>query len=140
MNNFNHSAYARTAGVPGVATNASWVGPWVRVPKAGGIGFQVVMTGTGAPVGTWGADITDDDGDPNGATFTAVLGATPLTLTAAMTAQNPIGDSANINFLFDFNPAPSAKWIRFKYTRSAAGSATATVLKVGVSGATTGGN
>jgi len=115
-----------TAG--GVATNASFVGAWIPCNANGAIGFTVVMTGTSAPVGTWGVDVTDD-ADPVNASD---LGATPLTLTSAMTAQNPAGDSANINFLFYFLPAPPARWIRFKYTRSSGGSATK-LLKVGVS-------
>jgi len=87
------------------------------------------MTGTGAPVGTWGADVTDDE-NPNGSSYVASLGATPLTLTSAMSAQNPAGDSANINFLFSFDPVPPAKWIRFKYTATSGGSASK-LLKVG---------
>ena len=124
------SMYSRqnyfTAG--GVPTNASFVGAWIPCNQNGSIGFTAILTGTGAPVATWGVDVTNDT-DPNGA---ADLGATALTLTADMTAKNPAGDSANINFLFMFSPAPPAKWIRFKYTRTSGGSAS-NLLKVGVS-------
>lgn len=120
--------YATTAGASGVATNASWAGAWIPCNQNGALGFTVVMTGTSAPVGSWGLDITNDS-DPVGASD---LGATALTLTSDMTAQNPIGDSANINFLFYFAPAPPARWCRFKYTRASGGSATK-LLKVSVS-------
>jgi hypothetical protein len=119
--------YAKTAGVPGVATNASFVGEWIQIDDSTSVGVQVVMTGTSSPVATWGADISND-AEPT----VSVLGATALTLTADMVAQNPIGDAANINFLFQFDPAPRAKWFRFKYTRASGGSATATLLKIGI--------
>lgn len=125
---YSRQNYALTSGVPGVATNASWTGAWIPCNSNGAIGFTVVMTGTSAPVGTWGVDVTNDT-DPVGSSD---LGATALTLTSEMTAVNPAGDSANINFLFYFAPAPPAKWIRFKYTRTSGGSATK-LLKVGVS-------
>ncbi len=112
----------------GVATNVSTVGGWIPCNQNGAIGFTAVMTGTSAPVGVWGVDVTDDT-DPNGASD---LGATALTLTTEQLAVNPAGDSANINFLFWFAPAPPAKWIRFKYTRTSGGSASK-LLKVGVS-------
>lgn len=126
---FSREAYAVTSpGLVGVATNASWVGPWIPIRRNSSVGFQVVMTGTSAPLGAWGADVTNDDDPAHG-----TLGATALTLTSAMTAQNPAADSANINFLFDFNPAPTARWIRFKYTRTSGGSASRLLL-VGVAG------
>lgn len=125
---YSRQNYAMTAGVAGVATNASWTGAWVPCNPNGAIGFTVVMTGTSAPVGTWAVDVTNDT-DPVGGVD---LGATALTLTAEQLAFNPIGDSANINALIYFAPAPPAKWIRFKYVRTSGGSATK-LLKVGVS-------
>jgi hypothetical protein len=122
---FSRQNYFTTGGV---ATNASFTGAWIPCNQNGAIGFIVVMTGTSAPVGTWGVDVTNDT-DPNGSSD---LGATALTLTSDMTAVNPAGDSAAINFLFYFAPAPPAKWIRFKYVRASGGSATK-LLKVSVS-------
>lgn len=121
--------YASTAGVPGVASNASFTGAWIPIQRVGSIGFQVKMAGTSNPQGTWGVDVTDDD-DPN--VTTPTMGATPLTLTAAMIAQNPAGAGVAIDYLFQFTPAPRAKWIRFTYTRIGGGSATATSLKIAV--------
>lgn len=127
--------YAETiasgVGSAGVATNASWVGPWVNIEGVTSIGVQVNLTGTTAPVGTWGADVIDTEKAPTTAN-PGELTETALTLTAAQLAQNPIGDSANINFLFQFDPAPRAKWFRFKLTRSAGGSASQ-LLKSGIS-------
>ena len=129
MSGFNtNNHYAQTAGVDGVATNASFTGPWIKVEDASSIGFQTVMTGTSSPVAAWGADVTNDE-EPNSKADSALM-ITALTLTAAMIAQNPIGDAANINFLFQFDPSPRAKWMRWKYVRSSGGSATATLLKI----------
>lgn len=125
---FSRQNYATSSGINGVPTNASWTGNWIPCNQNGALGFTVVMTGTSAPVGSWGLDITNDDSPVNAPD----LGATALTLTSDMTAQNPVGDSADINFLFYFAPAPPAKWCRFKYTRSSGGSASR-LLKVSVS-------
>ena len=108
-----------------VPTNASFVGNWVLVEDCNSIGFDVSLTGTGSPTGTWGADVTDEryanvfNGNDGGITKPI----TALTLTAAMTAQNPAGTTANINYLFMFDPCPRAKWMRFKYTAASGGSA-----------------
>ncbi len=123
--------YSRQNYTPGgcVATNATFTGPWIPIRNNGAVGFQVKLTGTSSPTGTWGADVTDDD-DPNNA---VALGAAPLTLSSAQTAQNPAGDAANIAFLFQFDPAPPARWMRFKLTISGGGSASK-LLCIGVAG------
>jgi hypothetical protein len=110
----------------GAATNANFTGPWLDMSGMASIAFQVVMTGTGSPVGTWGVDVTDDDDPVNAAS----LGSTPLTLTSSMTAQNPSGNGAAVNYLFVFSPRPDARWIRFKYTAASGGSASK-LLQIG---------
>jgi hypothetical protein len=133
---FSRQVYARgAAGEVGVPTNASWTGPWIPINRNGSVTFKVVMAGTDSPVGTWGADVTDDDA-PNAS---GGMGATPLTLTAAQAAQNPVGDAANINFAFQFNPAPDAKFMRFNFTRASGGSASR-LLKVSVAANNPGGS
>lgn len=120
-------------GAAGVATNASFVGPWFRIDDVSAIGVQVLLTGTSSPVATWGMDVTMDEaaGTPNRADAEMIPGITPLTLTTEMTDEDPAGDAADINFLFQFDPAPRAKWARWKYTRSSGGSASL-LLKVAV--------
>lgn len=117
---YNNDHYGSTPGVA-LPTNASKVGPWFRIDDVSSIGVQAILTGTSAPVATWGFDVTMDEDAPR--RTDAELKITALTLTTDMTAQNPAGDSANINFLFLFDPAPRAKWGRFKYTRASGGSA-----------------
>ena len=122
---FSRQNYFTAGGVP---TNASFVGPWIPCNNNGAIGFLVVMTGTSAPVGTWGVDVTND----NQPASASDLGATPVAATAVMTSNNPSGNSANLNFIAQYAPAPPAKWIRFKYTATSGGSAS-NLLKVSVS-------
>jgi len=117
----SQSDYTRAGGV---ATNASFTGDWVPLFALASIGWQVVMTGTGNPVGTFGVDISCDEDPVN----KPVLGATPLTLTSAMTAQNPTGTGAAVNYLFDFSPRPDARWIRFNYVATSGGSASKLLL------------
>ena len=117
---YNNANYFGSAGV---ATNASYVGPWIAIDDVSSIGVKVYLTGTSSPVATWGADVTDDPDAPKKADANILPGITALTLTDDMTDQNPVGDAANINFLFQFDPAPRAKWFRFKYTRASGGSA-----------------
>ena len=126
--------YAQTSGVPGVATNGSFVGPWINVEDASSIAFQVLLTATSSPVATWGADVTNDPDAQRLSKADAALipGVTALTLTSDMSDQDPDGTTNDINFLFQFDPSPRAKFMRFKYTRASGGSATATLLKIAV--------
>jgi hypothetical protein len=105
-----------------IASNVSWVGPWIEVDDADSLGFIAVLTGTGAPVASWGCDVSNDPNASKKADNALIQAPTGLTLVAAQLAQNPVGDSANINFLFQFDPSPRAKWARFKYTRTSGGS------------------
>lgn len=110
----NQQNYTPEGGVP---TNADWTGAWVDISQMDAIAFIAKLTGTGNPVAAWEADVTDyevADKDPS---------PTPITMTSDMTAQNPAGNGAAINFLFQFDPIPRAKWMRFKYNRASAGSA-----------------
>lgn len=106
-----------------IRTDQSFVGPWVLIEDCNSIGFDASLTGTSSPTGTWGADVTDEryanvfNGNDGG----IAKPITPLTLTTAMIAQNPAGTPANINFLFQFDPPPRAKWMRFKYTAVSGG-------------------
>lgn len=128
MSGFYNNALYGGAAQP---TNVSFVGPWFRIDDASSIGVQVIMTGTGSPTATWGMDVTDDEDAPRTADANLVPGVTPLTLTSDMTAQNPAGTTANINFLFQFDPSPRAKWARWKYTRASGGDA-GLLLKIGI--------
>lgn len=110
----------------GAATNATFTGDWVPLFGLASIAWQVVMAGTGSPVGTFGVDVSCDEDPVNN----PVLGPTPLTLTSSMTAQNPTGTGAAVNYLFDFSPRPGARWIRFTYTAASGGSASK-LLKIG---------
>lgn len=110
----NQQNYTQDGGVP---TNASWTGAWVDISQMDAIGFIAKLTGTSNPVAAWAADVTNyevPDKDPS---------PTPITLTTEMSDQDPIGDGANINFLFMFDPIPRAKYMRFKYVRASGGSA-----------------
>lgn len=117
-----------------VATSlgASFNGPWVDMEGLYGIGWQVKWTGAaGSAVGAFGFDITCDQ-DPS----RPALGATRLTLVAAMLVAGAAPNSNDSNFFFDFTSGvaggfrPNAKWMRLVYTRT---SGTGTV-DVGVSG------
>ena len=119
--------YASTNGVAGVATNASFTGTWINIEDVSSIGFQVIMAGTSSPVAAWGADITNQD-NPNRESDSSFV--TPLTLTSDMTAQNPAGGGTAVNYLFQFEPCPRAKWMRFKYVYTSGGSATATSMYI----------
>ncbi len=110
------------------AINNTATAGWVQLTRAGSssIGFQVVIAATGAPTGTIVFEVCDDD-DPR---VTGTLGATALTLPASMAAGQPAGSA--INFLFDFNPAPTAKWMRLRYAPSGGGSATLGTFLAGI--------
>jgi hypothetical protein len=127
---YNNDHYGSTPGV-GLATNASFTGPWFRIDDASSIGIQVVLTATSSPVATWGLDVTDDEQAPQKADADIQPGITAITLTSDMTAQNPNGTTTDRNFLFQFDPSPRAKWARWKYTRSSGGSASL-LMKIGV--------
>jgi len=65
------------------------------------------------------------------ATPQSILGATALTLPASMAAGQAYRRLAR-NFLFDFNPAPSAKWMRARFASSSSGSATVGTFLMGL--------
>ena len=112
--------------IDGVTMGGSVTGKWINVMGLRDFSFQALWTGT--PTGTWGVDVSNDGpADNTGLAPSLNLGATALTLTAAMTAANPAGSGSN--FLFEFRDMAVA-WVRFKYTRS---SGTGT-LKVGFKG------
>lgn len=79
------------------------------------VGFQVVLPAGGSPIGTFVFEITDDDNPA-----AAVLGPTALTLPSSMAAGQPTDGSAR-NFLFDFDPAPTALFMRMRYARISGG-------------------
>jgi len=110
------------------AINNTATAGWFQLMRGGStaVGFQVVIAATGAPTGTIVFEICNDD-DPR---VQGPLGATTLTLPASMAAGQPAGSA--ISFLFDFNPAPSAKWMRLRYAPSGGGSANAGTFLVGV--------
>lgn len=103
-----------------VNVNALATAGWVPLPRDGGgsVGFQVVMPATGAPIGLLVFEITNDE-NPSVASG-LILGATVLTLSAAQIAAQP-STGAAVNFLFEFNPAPTAKWIKMRYARTSGG-------------------
>jgi len=110
--------------------NAATAG-WVQINRGtAAVGFQFVLVATGAPIGTLFFEICDDD-DPRVATPQSILGATALTLPASMAAGQPTDGLAR-NFLFDFNPAPSAKWMRARFASSSGGSATVGTFLMGL--------
>ena len=130
-------AVTNTAGVlsDGVATNASWVGPWINVEGMTSIAWQAILTATGSPTGVWGCDVTDDERlEVNSLADSALRpGVTPIVLSTAQLAENPNGTTTARNYHFQFDPSPRAKWARFKLTISGGGSASQ-LLKVGFSG------
>lgn len=110
--------YTKAGGAP---SNASFTGEWIPLYGMGAIGFQAVMPNTGAPNGTFSAEITDDEDPVNN----PILGATPLpALTGGAVAGGPV------NAYFNFDPRPSARWMRLKYTFASGGSASK-VLQIG---------
>lgn len=122
MSRFRNQAAYSTAG--GIATNASFVGAWFLIDDIDSIGVIVTIpTGAGSPTATFGLDVSNDPYADKKTDAQLVQPPTPITMTAAMIAVNPPGTDTAVNFLFDFDPCPRAKWARFKYTRTAGGSA-----------------
>lgn len=109
-----------------IATNASFVGDWFWIEDVDSIGvIATIPTGAGSPTAVYGMDVSDDPDAKlkNGNDAQLIQPPTPITFTAAQIAVNPAGADVAVNFLFQFDPSPRAKWARFKYTRSAGGSA-----------------
>jgi len=112
--------------VNGDMSAASVVGPWIYLPDLDNVTFIATWTASSGPTGTWGVDISDAPIAGNHAGMGPLGGASAvandLTLPTSMTAGNPAGSAGDWSFQFD--PVPTATWIRFKYTRSAGGDAT----------------
>lgn len=130
---YNNAKYAQTSGAEGWPSNASTIGPWLRIDDASSIGWQVLVAGTSNPQGVLGMDVTDDEDAPSKADANLSPGVTAVVFSAAQTAQQPAGGGVAINYLFQFDPSPRAKWGRWKYTVTGGGSATVGSIKVGVS-------
>jgi len=117
----NNYAQTNAAGVTtnGVATNATWTGPWIRVDAATSLAFQIILTATGAPVAALTLEGTNDPAAMT--TPDAVLdpGITVIA-NAALTALNL---AANVNTLIEATPSPRICFIRMKYTYTSGGNA-----------------
>lgn len=108
---------------------------WIPLLQGGGtIGFQVNLPATGAPIGNFIFETTDDEQpqNVNGHFLGPVLIALGATYGGA-TYQPTDGAARLVNF--DFGPgqplpAPSARWIRMRYAPTSGGAAG---LNVGVS-------
>jgi len=131
------AAYIRNGDTTG-NINAGAEQGWIPLLQGGGtIGFQVSLAATGAPIGTFIFETTDDEQplSVNG----HILGAVAITLAApynGATYQPTDGAARAVNFDFgpsQPNPSPSARWIRMRYARSSGGSAAAGSLNVGIS-------
>lgn len=130
-------SYLTNADTTGNINSAATAG-WIQLMRGGGfsIGWQVVLAATGAPIGLFVFETTDDD-NPF-VTQGVILGATPIILvTPYSSATYQPTDGTARNVLFDFGPgqpnaAPSAKWMRLRYARTSGGSAAAGSLNVGV--------
>jgi len=127
------AAYIRNGDTTG-NINAGAEQGWIPLLQGGGtIGFQVNLPATGAPIGVFNFDITDDEQpfNVNG----HFLGFVTLTLAApySTTYQPTDGLARAVNFDFGPSqvvPSPSARWIRLRYARTSGG---AVGLNVGVS-------
>lgn len=116
------------------AANAGWI-PLLQ--NGGTIGFQVNLAATGAPIGAFIFEVTDDDTPL--VLVTIVLGPVlvPLAGTYAGATYQPTDGTARL-VNFDFGPgqpvpAPTGKWMRMRYARTSGGSAAANAFNVGVS-------
>ncbi len=102
--------------IDGVSMGASIVGEWINCRGLSNLGFQILWTGSA--VGTWAADVSYDGPTKNSAGREIPSGnmtPSPVTMTAAMIAQNP--NNANGNTEFQFR-GMSCPWFRLKYTRT----------------------
>jgi hypothetical protein len=105
--------------VNGDTSLASVVGPWLRTGNHNSVGFAVTCTGT--PTGTFSGEGTNVE-DPTVIQPAAAL-IVPVDSPASFAAKQPAGAAVSTNF--DYNPAPTIKWMRFKYVRGAGGAANA---------------
>lgn len=117
-------------------TTGNVAGPWIPMLRGNGtIAFQVNLAATGAPVGTFVFETTDDENPANA----PLLGAVAITLASpynGATYQPTDGTARSVNFDFgpgQPNPCPTARWIRMRYARTSGGSAAAGNFNVGVS-------
>jgi hypothetical protein len=117
------------------SVNSAATAGWFPLMRSGygRVGFQVNLLATGAPIGTFAFDVTDDVDPTRSIPGNIVIGPTPLILstTYASATYQPT-DGAARNVLFDFAPAPTAKWMRMRYVIGSAGSAAAHTLLVGL--------
>lgn len=125
----NMKQYAQTSGTEGVATNATFAGPWVSIIDRQSLGWQVVLTGTGSPTAAFKIEVTDDDDAPAKADANLSPGFSDVT-PAALTSVNPAGGGGNVNIQVTMDPGPRARFARFRYVFTSGGSANQ-LLKVG---------
>ena len=107
------------------ATTAGWV---QLLRKLGGISFQVSLPATGAPIGTFVFETTNDDNPL--ASQGVILGANAVALGATYggATYQPTDGTARL-VTFDFGPGqlvacPNTKWMRMRYARTSGGNAT----------------
>jgi hypothetical protein len=100
-------------------TSQSIAGDWIALgaKQPIGIGFQVSLSAVATPIGLFVFEITNDI-DP----AVVTVGPCALTLPSSFTALQPTDGLARSS-LFDFSPAPSAKFIRMRYARTSGGGA-----------------
>lgn len=115
--------------------NTAATAGWIRLLRAPGssIAFQVNLPASGAPIGTFIFETTDDD-NPLAAQG-VILGPVTVTLVApySTTYQPSDGLIRLVNFDFGVGqpvPCPTAEWIRMRYARTSGGNL---LLNVGVS-------
>lgn len=112
---------------------------WVQLKRGVlGVSFHVNLAATGAPIGAFVFEISNDD-DPTRGANSVILGAVPIALVSpysGATYQPTDGTARNV--VFDFgdaplvNACPGAKWIRMRYARTSGGSAAAGTFNVDV--------
>lgn len=111
------------------SANSAATSGWVQLRRSwSNVGFEVNLSATGSPIGTFVFEVTNDDNPnvPQG----VILGAVPLTLTPPQSTTFQPTDGLARNVTFMFNPAPSAKWIRMRYAAGSGG--TSAGLNVGI--------
>jgi hypothetical protein len=128
--------YIRNGDTTGNINSATTAGWFQLMRGVLSVGFQIILAATGAPIGLFVFEGTDDD-DPTKAVG-VILGATPLILVAPWSgALYQPTDGAARNVSFDFiagsaNPPPIRRWMRMRYARTSGGSAAAGSLNVAV--------
>jgi hypothetical protein len=122
-----------TTAAGGINTGATqgWV-PLLRMANAS-IAFQVNLPASGAPIGTFIFETTDDDNPlvPQG----VILGPVTVQLVAPYSTTFQPSDGLIRLVNFDFGPGqpvpcPTAAWMRMRYARTSGGNL---LLNVGVS-------